>query len=273
MAVAGAFLFGNGSVGVVTISMLRKLLVNLMMIVLVAGLFLTGCQAAEEDKANLLSEEESEWLVAHPVIRLAPDPDFPPTEYFDENGEYRGIAADYVELVGQKLGIRFEIVHLQNWDEVLEKAKSGQIAMFGAATKNPQRAEYMLFTKPYLEFPAVIIVEKNAKTTLTLEKLSGMKVAVVSGYAAHDFIIHYYPELYLDVVPDVPTGLRKASFGMVDAFVANLATTTYYIEKEGIANLRIAGESGYVYRLAFASRKDWPELNRILEKGLARRQA
>ncbi len=41
-----------------------------------------------------MSEEESEWLVAHPVIRLAPDPDFPPIEYFDENGEYRGIAAD-----------------------------------------------------------------------------------------------------------------------------------------------------------------------------------
>jgi PAS domain S-box-containing protein len=51
--------------------------------------------------------------------------------------------------------------------------------------------------------------------------------------------------------------------------VENLATTTYYIEKEGITNLRIAGESGYFYRMGFCSRKDWPELNRILEKGLA----
>ncbi len=41
-AVAGAFLFGNSSVGVVTMSMLRKLLVNLMMVVLVVGLFLTA---------------------------------------------------------------------------------------------------------------------------------------------------------------------------------------------------------------------------------------
>jgi PAS domain S-box-containing protein len=51
--------------------------------------------------------------------------------------------------------------------------------------------------------------------------------------------------------------------------VENLATASYYIEKEGISNLRIAGESGYSYKMTFASRKDWPLLNSILEKGLA----
>jgi PAS domain S-box-containing protein len=37
----------------------------------------------------------------------------------------------------------------------------------------------------------------------------------------------------------------------------------------GIANLRIAGESGFGYNMALASRKDWPLLNSILDKGLA----
>jgi PAS domain S-box-containing protein len=97
-----------------------------------------------------------------------------------------------------------------------------------------------------------------------------MKVSVVSGYAVQEFIARNYPEVHIDVVPDVQTGLRKVSFGTSDAFVENLATASYYIEKEGIANLRIAGESGYTYKMAFASRKDWPLLNSILEKGLAR---
>jgi PAS domain S-box-containing protein len=51
--------------------------------------------------------------------------------------------------------------------------------------------------------------------------------------------------------------------------VGNLATASYYIAKLGITNLRVAAETGYFARLALASRKDWPELNAILQKGVS----
>jgi PAS domain S-box-containing protein len=218
--------------------------------------------------ADPLTATERAWLKDHPVIRLAPDPDFPPVEYFAGNDGYSGITADYVALIEKKLGIRIEIVRLRNWDEIISRAKSRQIDVY-VATKTPQRTEYMLFTRPFLEFPVVIIAREKVKGPLTLEKLTGMKVSVVSEYAAHNFIAYNYPKLHIDQVRDVRTGLRKVSFGLSDAFVENLATATYYIEKEGITNLRIAGDSGYVYRMGFCSRKDWPELNSILDKGLA----
>jgi PAS domain S-box-containing protein len=222
----------------------------------------------EKKSLDPLTTAERAWLKAHPVIRLAPDPDFPPVEYFDKNGKYSGITADYVELMEKKLGIRIEIIRLRNWEEIISKAKNRQIDAY-VATKTPQRAEYLLFTKPFLEFPVVILTREKVKGPLTLEKLHGMKVSVVSEYAAHNFIAYNYPKLQLDLVPDVQTGLRKVAFGLSDVFVENLATVTYYIEKGGITNLRIAGESGYFYRMGFCTRKDWPELNRILEKGLA----
>ena len=142
------------------------------------------------------------------------------------------------------------------------------IDLFTAA-RTPQRSNFALFTNPYLELPAAIIAREKVKEPLTMEALQGMKVSVVSGYAIHEFLSQKYPEIHLDVVPDVQTGLRKVSFGTSDAFVENLATASYYIGKEGIANLRIAGESGFTYKMAFASRKDWPLLHSILEKGLA----
>jgi len=222
----------------------------------------------EKKCVDPLTAAERAWLKAHPVIRLAPDPDFPPVEYFDKNGTYSGITADYVALIENKLGIRIEIVRLRNWDEIISSAKSRKIDAY-VATKTPQRAEYLLFTRPFLEFPVVILAREKVKGPLTLEKLHGMKVSVVSEYAAHNLIAYNHPKLHLDLVPDVQTGLRKVAFGLSDAFVENLATVTYYIEKGGITNLRIAGESGYFYRMGFCTRKDWPELNRILEKGLA----
>jgi PAS domain S-box-containing protein len=215
-----------------------------------------------------LTVAERSWLKAHPVIRLAPDPAFPPVEFFDGNGGYSGMTADYIALMEKKLGIRFEIVRLRNWDEIIDRAKSRQIDLF-VASETPQRSAYMLFTRPFLEYPAVIISREKVKGPLTLDDLSGMRVSVVSGYATHDFISENYPKLRLDPIPDVRTGLRKVSFGLSDAFVENLATASYCIEKEGISNLRISGDSGYMYRMGFCSRRDWPELNRILEKGVA----
>lgn len=238
------------------------------MVLVLVVLFATPAVPGAERPIPLTAGER-EWLAAHATITLAPDPAYPPIEYFDESGTYRGIAADYIALIERNLGIRFNIVRLSNWDEILDGARNKRIDMLGAATGTPQRSEYMLFTKPFVEFPSVIIVRENVKGRLTLDKLSGMRVVVVSGYADDDYIRTHYPRLGVDVVPNVETGLRKVSFGMSDALVTNLAAATYHIENEGITNLRLAGDTGCVHSLAFGVRKDWPELASILEKGLA----
>ena len=140
--------------------------------------------------------------------------------------------------------------------------------MWGAATPTPQRLEYMMFTEPFIELPAVILVRKQMETTLTMGDLKTMKVAVISGYGVHDHLITNFPKIELEIVPDISMGLKKVSFGKVDAMIANIGLATYYIQEDGINNLRVAGTSGYVYHWGFASRNDWPQLNKILQKGI-----
>ncbi len=241
------------------------LLVSAIAIALPVLVFLV-LQPADKSVGPLTTEEKA-WLRAHPVIRFAPDPEFPPTEYFDGNGRFCGITADYLALMEKKLGLHVQVVRLKNWNEVISQARTGRIDLFAAA-ETPYRSQFALFTAPFLELPAAIIAREKAKSRLTMENLKGMKVCVVSGYAVHEYLSRNYPDVTLDVVPDVQTALRKVSFGTSDAFVENLATASYYIEMAGFTNLRMAGESGYSYRMAFASRKDWPILNRILTKGL-----
>ncbi len=245
----------------------RRLVIPVLGLLLLSALW-TGGKSALGGQDLQLTRQEKEWLKAHPVIRLAPDPDYPPIEYFNAEGEYRGIAADFVSLIEKRLGVKFEIVRLKNRDEILEKARKREIDMFGATAETARRAEYMLFTTPIIESPAVIIVRKGAGLILSLDRLKGMKVAVVSGYACHDFLADDYPEIDLETAPNVSTGLRMVAFGQVEAMIVSLAAATYYLEKEGIANLALAGDSGYSLHLAFASRKDWPLLNSIMEKAL-----
>lgn len=216
-----------------------------------------------------LSAEEIVWLKDHPVIRIAPDPDFPPIEFIDKQGVYRGIAADFIGLLESKLPLKFEIVSLNNWAEVIEQGKSRQIDMFGAAVPTPERLEYMRFTKPYVEFPAVVLVRDSADVFPILSELKGKSVAVVSNYADHEYMKRVYPEIPLEVMPDISSGLRQVSFGKIDAMVLNIASAAYYIQKDGISNLQVTQDINFVFDLSFAVRNDWPILISILEKGMA----
>ena len=62
-------------------------------------------------------------------------------------------------------------------------------------------------------------------------------------------------------------GLRAVSLGNAEAHIENLATSSYLIQKYGLANLKIASPAfNENYNLYIAVRKDWPELVSIISK-------
>jgi PAS domain S-box-containing protein len=233
-----------------------------------ALLLLLAVSAFSSALDSRLTGEEREWLRKHPVIRVAPDPDFAPIEWIDEQGDIRGIAADYIDIMTELLGIRFEVVACENWDEVLRKARSREVDMLSAAARSPRRSEFLRFSRPHIELPGVIITRTDVTEALDMEKLKNLRVSIVSGYVWQEFFEAEHPEIMLDLVPDVATGMKKVSFGLSDVMVENLATATQYLRSEGITNLRVAGETGYFSRLSFAVRDDWAVFHGILNKAL-----
>jgi two-component system, NarL family, sensor histidine kinase EvgS len=224
----------------------------------------------EVDTSVLLTDKEKRWLIDHPEITYSSDPDYPPIEFLNGKGKHDGMSKDIITLLGKKMGLRFNLMAAKTWTEVLEMGQERRVDMWSSAAPTPQRLEYMNFTKPYIKLPAVIIVKKENEKLQTLDTMEGKKIAIASGYAVYDFITENHPELEIESVPNVLTGLRMVSLGLVDAMIENIAVAAFFIEQDGIANLRVGGKSGFAYNLAFASRADLPILNSILEKGLAR---
>ena len=215
-----------------------------------------------------LTADERAWLDQHDRIRVGPAPNFPPIEFFDETGSFSGIAADYAALFEERLGIEFEIQRLPAWNDVVEATLRREIDVWLEAAENEERREYMLFTEPYLFVPSLIIVRDDEHDDLTVEDLAGRRVAATEGYAVVDYLRETVPGIDLITVPSIESGLQRVSFGSADALVASSASASYYIERLGLSNLRVAGESGWTWELSIGSRNDWPLLHSILTKTL-----
>ena len=248
------------------VTLCKGLYLYMLIIIFSIFLCLSGAAMADSPAGPDLTDSEKFWLANHSEIILAPAANFYPFEFFDENGTYRGVAADYVALLEKRLGIKFQVVRIEEKRLRMNAIKSAGVDVIAAVTKAPGITESMLLTRPHIILPGVIVARDEYKD---IKALSGKKVAAVSGEQWEKLITKKYPDINLVRVPDTATGLELVSLGAVKGLVSDIATASYYIHREGLTDIQISGNIGRNFELAIATRKDWPQLQSILEKTLA----
>nr|WP_298144467.1 EAL domain-containing protein [uncultured Pseudomonas sp.] len=216
--------------------------------------------------ALTLSEEERNWLDAHPVLRLGVDVSWPPFEFVNENGHYQGLAADYIALIETRLGVKAELAEQRNWSEVLELAKAGKLDLLPAVMATPERHAYLAFTRPYLDFPIVILARSDGPRPQNIQALYGLKVAVVENYAPHELLRNQHPQLNLLPLPTVNATLQALASGQADALVGDLASNAWSLRKLRLEGIYISGDTPYRYQLGMATPLNQPILTGILDK-------
>ncbi|MFU6376770.1 bifunctional diguanylate cyclase/phosphodiesterase [Metapseudomonas otitidis] len=219
--------------------------------------------------ALTLTQEEQDWLQAHPTLRIGIDASWPPFEFRDSQGRHQGLAADYTRLIQDRLNIRFDPIDPGNWSEVLERAKRNEVDLLPGIMSTPERQGYLNFTRPYLDFPIVILAREDGATPKTLDDLYGLKVVVVENYAPHELLHTHNPDLNLLTAPTVAAALQALATGKADAFVSDLASSVWSLRQLKLEGLFISGETPYRYQLAMATPKSEPILIGILDKVFA----
>ena len=222
----------------------------------------------DEDKPLNLTDEEQQWIEQHPVVRVAPDPHFHPVEFVDTNGIYRGITADYLHLIGRRSGLIFEAVVTADFSDSMEKVQKGEAEMLSLNVMNEKSAKEYLFSEMILDYATVFLVRRSEPSSTTIKTMAGRRVAVPENFPEEYFLNKNYPEIIQVPVPDIATGMRMVSAGEVTGVTAYLPVASFILEREGIYNLRMAGDIGMDTRNGFAVRRDMPILQSILDKGL-----
>lgn len=237
------------------------------------SIFLTTLYSSVPPGWGYLTQKEQKWLTAHPVIKVGIDPGFMPFEFLDEDGNYRGIAADYLVYLETKLGITFKIKKNINWDTVICQAQNKEIDLLPCVGKTVERSGFLVFCEPYIDFYRVIVTHSDLRYIFTINDLQDKIVCVQNRSSHHGYLLEN-TKIKPQVYTTFDECLRAVAQRKADACVGNVLVAAYSIKRLGLVNLNIAAPlSSQMVDLHMAVRSDLPILRSIINKTLSRMPA
>jgi len=239
-------------------------------LVLIFFLLASMSLACAETTEVTLTVQEQAWIKAHPQVRIGGSPDWTPFNFANADGEYQGIANDYLTLIGNKTGLTFS-VSIDEWNKNIQKIRKGEIDILGAVYFTQERSEFLFFSEPYLEVLDYFFVRDDLKVS-SFEDLNGKRVAIPKDYAHEKLLKEHFPEIVIVSVDTFGDAIDAVIENRADMLYETYGSITYTLEKEGINTIvpfKSTRHLGKKY-IHIASRKNEPELASIINKGLQR---
>jgi len=111
------------------------------------------------------------------VLKVGGAPGWYPVNYMDERtNKAKGIAYDFVKVIGKKLNLEVEVYASYPWKRMLKYVEIGKLDLVAALYWTKQRNKIYTYTKPYLVNEARAFVLKDKKFKLEkLEDLVGLR--------------------------------------------------------------------------------------------------
>jgi len=174
------------------------------------------------------------------------------------------LSIDMLSLAQQRIGLAVQTLPGRPLAQVLQSAARGEVDFISSLRPTPERAEFLLFTQPYISVPAVVVMPRASKPQ-RLADLGGQSVAVGKGYAVESVVRERYPNVRWQAVADDVAALKGVADGRYAAAVVDAASLAFVVREHQLPGLVATGEANFHYALSFAVRKDLPELRDILD--------
>jgi len=217
------------------------------------------------NKQVFFTNNEKEFIQKTKIIKMCVDPLWAPLESI-ENGQYKGMIADYMSYFSKLMDIPFHLVQTSSWQQSLDFIKDKKCDILPAAAFTFERLKYVNFTKPYIFSPFVIATTNDKGFIETFEQISSKPIGMVRGYSSIDIFTNKYPNIKIIEFNSVTQALeavrRKEIFGVIDT----AATIGYSINKNKLHDLKIAGKLNETWEMGIGVRNDYTILLSILQK-------
>jgi diguanylate cyclase (GGDEF)-like protein len=213
--------------------------------------------------------QEQAFIASSDPITMCVDPDWVPFERINAQGEHEGIGADLVQLVAQRVGLRLQLLQLKTWDDMLAASKANRCQIMSFLNRSPVRDQWLIFTEPVFYDPNIIVTREEHAFVADLRGLEGARVALPRGTSIEERVRRDFPNLNIVLTDNEQDAIAMVSERKADMTIRSLIVAAYTIRKEGLFNLKIAGQiPEYTNQLRIGVLKGERVLRDILDKGV-----
>ncbi len=198
------------------------------------------------------------------------DPDWPPIDYTTPLGQPDGIAPAFAQALFQQYLPQYQLVHVPtaSWHESLHRFANGDCKLLVEAVKTPAREKTMLFTRPYMTYPFLVITRAGTPYINGLDDLRGKTIARQKGSALIELLHKRYPDIHILQTDTTQKAFLAVATGKADAALAIGPVAKNMIAAAGLDNLAINGVTNLTYPIRMAVAKSEPLLLSELDNAI-----
>lgn len=212
---------------------------------------------------------ERDWLQGLPPLRLGFEIDRYPYTFLDSQGQLSGMAADYMEIVQETLGLRIQPVPAKDWNQLRRMVHDGEVDLMAATTPDDFSSRDMVFSRAYEHFPQVIVAPMHSPVLSGPEDLARRTVAVREEMGLLFRLKALSPTTRWLSVGSADEGMAMVASGQADAYVGALPVVDALIRDRYAATLRVTGPADLDQDLSIGVVNRYEQLMPLVNRVLA----
>lgn len=247
------------------------------LVTILLGLVSAGIAVRAQSTGSQAGAQNNEGLaVRRVVLRFLTTGDFPPFNFYDEDGVLTGFNVDLARAICLQLQVTCEVSE-RPWAQLLPSLQKSEVdAVIAGHAVTAQALQKVAFSDRYFHTPGRFARRrKNTGLTATPEGLEGKRIAVASGTAHEAYVRQFFRGSRILVFdnPDIAREALKA--GEVDVVFGDAVSLSFWIN--GTASEQCCRFSGGAFLepkffgdgMAIALPKDDPQLKADVNNALA----
>ncbi len=228
---------------------MKRYLVYLIILSIISSVFCLNVYALEEK------------------FKVAGDNNFPPYEFIDADGIYKGFNVDMLKAISIATGIDFEFIPM-DWEDAYYALANGEVDLIQGMKESEERKDKFSFTNSLIMNSQSIFVLNNSWNINGFVDLSGETVALHKEDSAY-YEISKINGVKIIQYDSIKEALEALLNGEVSALIGNTLTVNYLCNENNSTDLiKIVGNSLNEKKYCMAVNKNNEELLDKLNYGL-----